>query len=148
MGRNGLLIGEVAARSGTTRKSLRRYEAVGILPAPRRTAAGYRVYDDESLALLAFIASARRLGFTLDEIRQIVAIKRSGRAPCVHVRGLVGRKMAELDRARARLTALRHGLLDVLKRARTPRRGKAVVCGCIESANTLAGEGGEAKWKR
>ena len=77
MRRDGLLIGDVAVRTGTTRKSLRRYEAKGILPQPRRTAGGYRVYSHESLALLAFVARARRLGFTLEEIRQIVSIKRS-----------------------------------------------------------------------
>jgi len=60
MGRDGLLIGEVAARSGVSRKALRLSEEAGILPAPRRTAAGYRVYGQETLALLASGRSARR----------------------------------------------------------------------------------------
>src|SRR2546422_2847922 len=76
MGHDGLLIGEVAKRSGASRKALRLYEAAGILPAPRRTQSRYRVYRSEALDLLAFVRQAQRLGFTLDEIKEIVAIKR------------------------------------------------------------------------
>jgi len=49
MGRNGLLIGEVASRSGVSRKALRLYEETGILPAPGRIEAGYRLYGPETL---------------------------------------------------------------------------------------------------
>src|SRR3989442_8976864 len=99
MGHEGLLIGEVAKRSGASRKALRLYEEAGILPAPRRTQSGYRVYSSEALDLLAFVRQAQRLGFTLDEIREIVAIKRAGRAPCLHVRELVQRKAEGTDPA-------------------------------------------------
>jgi len=56
MARNGLLIGEVAAKSGVSRKALRLYETAGILPPTRRTASGYRTYGPETLAILAFVA--------------------------------------------------------------------------------------------
>jgi MerR family transcriptional regulator, copper efflux regulator len=52
---NGLLIGEVATRSGVSRKALRLYEARGILPPSRRTVAGYRVYPAGTLGVLAFV---------------------------------------------------------------------------------------------
>lgn len=68
MARDGLLIGEVAAKSGVSRKALRLYEKAGILPAPRRTGSGYRMYGPETLALLGFVTKARRLGFGLEEI--------------------------------------------------------------------------------
>src|SRR2546422_10420614 len=97
MGHEGLLIGEVAKRSGASRKALRLYEAAGILPTARRTSSGYRVYDSDALDLLAFVRQAQRLGFTLDEIKEIVAIKRAGQAPCPHVRDLVRRKAEELN---------------------------------------------------
>lgn len=71
MARDGLLIGEVAAQSGLTHKALRLYEKAGVLPASRRTAAGYRVYDKQALAVLAFVTQAQRLGFRLDEIKSI-----------------------------------------------------------------------------
>ena len=132
MGRDGLLIGEVAARSQVSRKALRLYEKVGILPAPPRTAAGYRVYGRETLALLAFVAQARRLGFRLDEIKEIVQIKRTGRPPCPHVLDLVHRKVERIDRALADLAEVRRGLRALVGSWRSSRRGAAAVCPHIE----------------
>jgi MerR family copper efflux transcriptional regulator len=62
MGRDGLLIGGVAERSGVSRKALRLYEQAGILPAARRTAAGDRVYAPDALDVVSFIRQAQRLG--------------------------------------------------------------------------------------
>jgi DNA-binding transcriptional MerR regulator len=82
VGQNGLLIGQVASRSGVSRKALRLYERAGILPPPRRTAAGYRVYGPETLGLLAFVTRAQRLGFRLVEIKEVVQITvRPGSVP-------------------------------------------------------------------
>jgi len=103
VGRQGLLIGEVAARGGVSRKALRLYEATGILPRPSRTPAGYRLYSDEALDVLTFVTQARRLGFSLAEIKEIVTLKRSGHPPCPKVRALVRQRTAELDRKLADL---------------------------------------------
>ena len=92
MERNGLLIGEVAARSGVSRKALRLYEARGILPAPRRTPSGYRTYSADVLGMLHFVTQARRLGLTLREIGRIVALRCAKPWPCVHVRDPFGAK--------------------------------------------------------
>jgi MerR family transcriptional regulator, copper efflux regulator len=81
-----LFIGEVARRSGASRKALRIYEAAGILPPPQRTPSGYRLYTADALAVLSFLRQARRLGFTLSEIKRIIAIRRQGRTACSHVR--------------------------------------------------------------
>jgi MerR family transcriptional regulator, copper efflux regulator len=81
MDRNALLIGEVAKRSGASRKAVRLYESRGILPPARRTAAGYRVYSPDVVGILAFVEQGRRLGLTLGEIHQIVALRRAGSAP-------------------------------------------------------------------
>src|SRR6266851_2348827 len=97
MGTNGLLIGEAAKLSGASRKALRLYEARGILPPAQRTATGYRIYPSEVLGVLAFVAHGRRLGLTLAEIRQIVALRRAGSAPCAHLRRLLERKAADLE---------------------------------------------------
>src|SRR5215472_5849580 len=128
MGRDALLIGEVASRSGVSRKALRLYERTGILPASRRTTAGYRMYEPETLSTLAFVARARRLGFHLDEIKEVVQIKRSGRCPCPHVLDLVRQKVEALDRTLADLTEVRRGLQAILiSYARSTRRSKATV---------------------
>jgi MerR family transcriptional regulator, copper efflux regulator len=132
MDRDGLLIGEVATRSGASRKALRLYEHAGILAPPRRTPAGYRVYGRDVLALLAFVRQAQRLGFSLDEIKEIVSIRRAGRAPCPHVRDLVRRKATELDQRLADLTEVREGLRTLLKGWRSARPGSATVCPHIE----------------
>jgi MerR family transcriptional regulator, copper efflux regulator len=66
-------IGEVAARSGFSASALRYYEDIGLVPPTARTDAGYRLYDEPALARLAFIARAKQLGCSLDEIADLVA---------------------------------------------------------------------------
>jgi DNA-binding transcriptional MerR regulator len=139
MGRDGLLIGEVAAKSGVSRKALRLYEAAGLLPAPRRTASGYRVYAAETLATVAFVGQARRLGFRLNEIKEVVQIRRSGRCPCPHVLDLVRQKVTELDQTLTDLTEVRRGLLQLLRSSRSARDGKAAVCHHIERLTLVKG---------
>ncbi len=132
MGRQGLWIGKVAARTGLSRKALRLYEAAGILAPSSRTASGYRLYDDTALAVLAFVARARRLGFSLDEIKEIVALKQTGQTPCPHVRRLVERRVTDLDRTIDELSALRSRLRSLLARWRTLAGEAAAVCPHIE----------------
>lgn len=127
MARDGRLIGEVAAQSGVSRKALRLYEAAGILPAARRTAAGYRVYGGDTLSILTFVTRARRLGFRLNEIKEVVQIRRSGRCPCPHVLDLVREKVEV------------RGLRELLRFSRSTRRGSAAVCHHIERLTLVKG---------
>jgi MerR family transcriptional regulator, copper efflux regulator len=103
MEQTGLLIGEVAARSGLSRKALRLYEARGILPPARRTESGYRTYAPDVLGVLHFVTQARLLGLTLTEMEAIVALRCAKPGPCVHVRVLLERKVLELDNVRCEL---------------------------------------------
>lgn len=132
MARDGLLIGEVMKHSGASRKALRVYEAAGILPVARRTATGYRVYGAETVNLLGFVRQAQRLGFTLDEIKDIVSIKRAGQVPCPHVRDLIRRKAEELDQRLSDLTEVRDGLRTLLNGWRGARKTDAAVCPHVE----------------
>jgi len=118
------------------------YEAAGILPKPRRTQSGYRVYDGAALDVVAFVRQAQRLGFTLEEIKEIISIKRSGRAPCPHVRELVNRKATDLEKTLADLQEVRHGLRALLRRWPSQRASKALVCPHIEHLNGLNKKGG------
>ena len=90
-------IAEVARRSGFPASTLRYYEDVGLVPAAGRTDAGYRVYDDRSLAKLAFVARAKQLGCTLDEIADLVTAWEGERCEPVQdrLRGLVESKIAD-----------------------------------------------------
>ncbi|MBI3825611.1 MAG: MerR family DNA-binding protein [Candidatus Rokubacteria bacterium] len=139
------MIGEVARQSGASRKALRLYETAGILPAPRRTASGYRVYEGGTLDLVAFVRQAQRLGFTLDEIKEITAIKRAGHLPCPHVRDLVRCKAKELDARLADLMEVRKGLRGLLDGWRAAPRGRAAVCPHIELASRSK-KGGDRGW--
>lgn len=69
----GLLrIGDVAERTGLSLRSLRHYEEVGLLPSPERTAGGFRLYDDSTLQRLGVIMGMKPLGFSLDEMREVL----------------------------------------------------------------------------
>jgi MerR family copper efflux transcriptional regulator len=130
-----LLMGELARKAGTTRKALRIYEAAGLLPPARRTASGYRVYTNEALPLLAFILKARRIGFSVAEIKSIVGIRRSGQAPCRHVHDLVRRKAADVERTLNELAEVRKALLGLLRSWPSRQQGPTTVCGHIENFN-------------
>lgn len=128
-----LWIGEVAARAGVNPKTIRYYEALGLLPSPAREANGYRRYSAEAVELLSFVKLAQGLGFTLDEIREIMTIRRLGEVPCTHVRSLLQRKAEELDRKLEDLMALRHRIRRSLAAwGRRPVK-KAAVCPHIEA---------------
>jgi len=100
-------IGELAEASSTTTKTLRFYEEAGLLPAPNRTASGYRDYDPDVVARLNFIRRSRTAGLSLAQIREVLDIRDSGSAPCQHVHELLEDRLAGLDRQIAELQALR-----------------------------------------
>jgi DNA-binding transcriptional MerR regulator len=139
MGRDGLLIGEVAAKSGVSRKALRLYEKTGIIPPARRTGSGYRVYGPETMALLTFVTQAQRLGFRLDEIKRIVALRRSGRTPCAHVLDLVHLKLENIEQALTDLEEVRGQLRGLLQSWQSRRHRSAAVCPCIEHLTVVKG---------
>ncbi len=92
-----LKIGEVARRTGIGIETLRFYERSGLLGRPARTEGGYRLYSAEELLRLEFIKRAQTLGFTLDEIKRIMAESRAGERPCAEVREIVRERLTELD---------------------------------------------------
>jgi MerR family transcriptional regulator, copper efflux regulator len=133
-GRRMLKIGEVSKRSGIGVEALRFYEKSGLLDAPSRTHAGYRVYGEEVLDRLSFIRRAQALGFSLDEIRRIVDDARRGESPCEEVREIVRRRMAELDERLRELHRYRKELKHTLEVWDELGRAPGHVCGLIEGA--------------
>lgn len=127
-----LKIGQVARQAGVTTKAIRFYEAAGVLPAAARGANGYRLYGTEAVDMLAFVRQAAGLGLTLAEVRDIIAIRRGGRAPCAHVHRLLTEKARELDRKLQDLMEMRRVLRRSLAAWRRAPARKAVVCPHLE----------------
>lgn len=108
-------IGELADQLGLNPKTIRYYESIGLLPEPDRTPSRYRDYDERTAELLTFIKTAQRLGITLDEIGEILALREQGQPPCGYVRQVLRRQVDEIDERIAELRHLRKELvaLDV-----------------------------------
>lgn len=140
MARGGFYIGEVAGRAGVNPRTIRYYEGLGLLDAPPRTQGRYRLYPPEAVERLGFIKKAQALGLTLEEIREIIGLRRQGVVPCVHVRDLLQRKIDILDRKVADLRNLRRRLQALLEeweaRLGSSPRGRAVICPHIEAAGS------------
>jgi MerR family transcriptional regulator, copper efflux regulator len=110
-------IGALAATAGLTAKTIRFYEEAGLLPPPPRTSAGYRDYPPETANRLRFIRNAQAASLSLAEIRDILAIRDSGHAPCRHVNELIGHHLAQVEQRIAELTQARAALADLRRRA-------------------------------
>lgn len=127
-----LRIGELAAELGLNPKTIRYYEEIGLLPAPRRTAAGYRLYDATDRDRLRFIVKARAIGLTLKEIAEILALHRAGRQPCAHVLALIDRKLAAVDDQLRALVEFRQELVALREEASDTMGADACVCSIVE----------------
>src|SRR5256886_16686705 len=111
-------ISEWANPARVPSKTWRYYERIGVLPAPSRSASGYRDYRPDALDRLGFIRASQAVGLSLGEIRQVVALRDRGETPCDHVYQLLQQRTAELDERIDELQALRRELRALSKRAR------------------------------
>ena len=109
-----LQIGQVARRTGLSVDAIRFYEKTGLLPRPARSSSGYRLYSEHEVTDLEFIQKAQRLGFSLNEIRELFAIQRHPDEACAHVRDLIALKLILVRSKINELTALETGLADAL----------------------------------
>ncbi|MBT3532939.1 MAG: helix-turn-helix domain-containing protein [Rhodospirillaceae bacterium] len=105
-----LSIGGLSKRTGVNLETVRYYENIGIMPKPPRSAAGHRRYDEEHLKRLTFVKRSRELGFTLKEVRALLALVDGGDYSCGEVHELtlnhlheVRQKIADLQRLEATL---------------------------------------------
>lgn len=133
-----LKIGEVAKQTGIGVETLRFYERSGLLDAPVRTEAGYRLYGADALATLEFIKRAQMLGFTLSEIKRIIEESRSGESPCDEVRETVRQRLVELDERLRRMQLYRDAVAKTLRQWNKTGKSAGRFCGLIESAEIEA----------
>jgi DNA-binding transcriptional MerR regulator len=138
--------GVLARLVGISPDTLRLYERKGLLPCPPRSANGYRSYPPEVVDRIRLIRAALSIGFTLDELDNILVMRDGEGVPCGHVRQLAGAKLESLSRYIGQLEELRDQLRVILKQwdgalKKTPRGQRA---GLLE---TLAADAGSRSRK-
>jgi DNA-binding transcriptional MerR regulator len=119
----GLRIGELAQQAGVTTATIRYYERAGLLPKPPRTTAGYRLYSDREGEELVFVRKAQGIGFSLDEIRDLLRLSRNGTAPCSRVLTLAEEHLRAVDDRIRELQTFRKELASAVRRWRGGRCG-------------------------
>jgi DNA-binding transcriptional MerR regulator len=132
--RRALKIGDVSKQSGVGVEALRFYEKAGLLERPARTEGGYRLYGAATLERLDFIKRAQVLGFSLNEIKQIIDERRAGASPCANVREIVRGRLRELDERMAQMRRYRRELAGALADWDAAGDSEGHVCGLIEGS--------------
>ena len=132
----GLRLGELASQGGVNLETVRYYERRGLLPKPPRTAAGYRTFDAAAVRRLRFIKQAQALGFSLKEIRELLALRVDPRASCADVRRRAEAKIADIDAKLRALRAMKRALVRLT--AACAGRGPVSACPILESLEERA----------
>jgi Hg(II)-responsive transcriptional regulator len=128
-----LTIGRLASAAGVRIDTVRFYERAGLLKKPQRTAAGYRLYAQADAARLRFIRRAKALGFSLDEITELLRLNDGGGRRGA-VRALAERRLAEIEQKLVELSRLRQTLRHLVDRC----HGDGTLSGCPIIAAVLA----------
>ena len=119
MAREDLSIGHLAKATDTKVETIRYYERIGLLPLPARTAGNYRVYSQTHFHRLSFIRRARHLGFSIEQVRDLLGLSDERDRPCEAVDAIAREHLAAVDRKIADLQALRRELGSLISQ-----------CGC------------------
>ncbi len=110
-----LTIGDLGKATGTKTETIRYYERIGLLPKPPRTSGNYRDYGQAELGRLSFIRRARDLGFSLDQVRELLRFSDDLNCDCAGIDRIAEAHLLEVDRKIADLTALRRELKAVIE---------------------------------
>jgi len=111
-----LTIGDAASRSGVPAKTIRYYEEIGLIRPAERGANHYRSYSEADVAMLRFVGRARRLGFSVQELKQLVALYRDRGRASADVKAIAVQHIARIDRKLAELQTVRAALSDLAER--------------------------------
>ncbi|HEV3498492.1 MAG TPA: MerR family transcriptional regulator [Actinomycetes bacterium] len=110
-----LTVSALAGQVGLSADTVRYYERVGLLPEPTRSAAGYRLYEQDAVARLRLIKGAQRAGLRLREIGELLQVADQGQCPCGHTEALLRDRLAEVRTELERLRALEADLTRLLE---------------------------------
>ncbi|WP_267389356.1 helix-turn-helix domain-containing protein [Sphingomonas sp. GC_Shp_3] len=128
-----MMIGQLARETATKVTTVRFYETIGLLPEPPRTASGRRTYGASDIQRLNFVRNGRRLGFSIDEIRSLIALAEAPNQDCSSASVIAARHLEDVERRLAQLTSL-HNELATLAQSCTNK--KIADCRIIQ---TIAG---------
>ena len=123
-------IGELAQATGIKAETIRYYEREGILPYADRTDSNYRDYSEDHLATLTFVRRARELGFSMAQVRELLALSDRDDKPCQDVDRLARSQIDDVQRKIDDLTAMRDELSRMLAACDTDKIGQ---CRIVES---------------
>ena len=129
----GLTIGKLARQAGVGIDTVRFYERAGLLPKAQRTASGYRLYEPRDADRLRFIRRAKAVGFSLDEIAELLQLN-AGKGTRASVRKLAQHRLDDLNQKLEEMTAIRDALSHLVKRC----SGDGPVSGCPIIEGVLA----------
>ncbi|MGH9674251.1 MAG: MerR family transcriptional regulator [Bryobacteraceae bacterium] len=130
---NGLTTGEVAKRAGVNLQTIRYYQRRGLLPEPPRSASGYRYFTEDAIRRVRFIKRGQELGFSLDELNDLLALRVRTGATCSDVRQRAEAKIADIDERMRALRTMRTALKRLAENC--TGRGPVSECPILESMN-------------
>ena len=129
-------IGAAAEQAGVNVQTLRYYERRGLLPrSPRRTS-GYREFPDEAVRVVRFVKRAQDLGFTLDEIEELLRLRNDRRRDRGRIRTVAGKRVREIEGKIAELQAMKQALSHLIHCC---EEGATLECPIIEALDGAAG---------
>lgn len=131
---NGLAISELAKRSQVNLQTIRYYEREGLLPKPRRLPSGYRIFSSEDVRRVRFIKQAQELGFSLKEIKELLALRVHPGTTSAEVRQRTASKIADIDEKLLTLTAMKKALVRLT--AACSGQGALSDCPILESLDS------------
>src|SRR3989441_4257151 len=128
---NALRTSDVAKQGGVNLETIRYYERRGLLPKPPRTPAGNRAFGADAVRRLRFIRHAQELGFSLREVKELLALRVDTRTSCADVRKRAEAKLADIDQKLRALRAMKRALVRLT--AACVGRGPVSACPILES---------------
>ena len=125
-----LKIGDLAKATGTKVQTIRYYEEIGLLPEPMRNEGNYRTYNDGTLRRLSFIRRSRALGFSLDQVRELLGLADHSDWSCAAVETIAREHRTAIERKIADLSALDYELARIIEKC---GHGTVAECGILEA---------------
>jgi len=132
-------IGQLAKSSHVNVETIRYYERRGLIPKPPRRSSGYRLFSQEDVKRIRFIKHAQSIGFTLNEISELLSLKVEPKATCGDITERIDAKISDIEGKLNTLLGMKKTLIKLKKACRRPS-APSKECPILESLDTLENE--------